>query len=58
VPAKTERGEGDPFAWLDPWFEWCEAHLPKDFVGQVEVNVFLGAISNVNVKQSRKKREG
>lgn len=28
--------------------------IPKDFVGQIEVNCFLGGITNVNVRQSFK----
>ena len=31
--------------------------LPRDFVGQVEINVFMGGISNVNVRQSYKYQE-
>lgn len=28
--------------------------LPKDFVGQLEINVFKDGITNINVKQSFK----
>lgn len=42
--------------WLQRWFHFfkTEGAPPKDFVGQVEVNVFKGGVSNVNVKQSFK----
>jgi hypothetical protein len=42
--------------------EWTEAVqaavrvlLPATFVGQIEINCFLGNISNITVKQSFKK---
>ena len=41
-------------AWLFPIIDTLEQRLPPDFVGQIEVNCFLGAISNVNVRQSYK----
>jgi hypothetical protein len=31
--------------------------MPKDFVGQVEVNCFKGNVSNVTVKQTYKEKE-
>lgn len=34
--------------------EAVRPHLPKEFVGQVELNVFKGGITNVNVRQSFK----
>lgn len=40
--------------WIVTIMRLIRPELPKDFVGQVEVNVFKGGISNVNVKQSYK----
>lgn len=41
-------------AWLLPIIDTLQQRLPPDFVGQIEVNCFLGSISNVNVRQSYK----
>lgn len=41
-------------AWLSPILDLLRRQLPNDFVGQIEVNCFLGGISNVNVRQSYK----
>lgn len=43
--------------WVRALLRVLRPLLPKDFVGQVEVNVFKGGISNVNVKQSFKEEE-
>jgi aminoglycoside phosphotransferase (APT) family kinase protein len=44
-------------SWLQTIMRLIRPELPKDFVGQVEVNVFKGGISNVTVKQSFKEEE-
>jgi hypothetical protein len=31
--------------------------LPRDFCGQVEINVFMGGLTNVNIRQSYKLAE-
>lgn len=43
--------------WIHTIMRLIRPELPKDFVGQVEVNVFKGGISNVNVRQSFKEEE-
>lgn len=40
--------------WVTALIQSVKAVLPRDFVGQIEINVFKGGISNVNVKQSYK----
>jgi hypothetical protein len=40
--------------WIKLMFDALHGKIPKDFVGQVEVNVFKGGITNVNIKQSYK----
>jgi hypothetical protein len=40
--------------WLRQALQAIKPLLPKDFVGQVEVNIYQGGIANVNVKQSYK----
>ena len=40
--------------WIALIISTLRNKIPKDFVGQVEVNVFKGGISNVNVRQSYK----
>lgn len=40
--------------WLHLFLIAAKPHIPKDFVGQIEVNVFKGGVSNVLVKQSYK----
>lgn len=40
--------------WIQQLFTKLKGEIPKDFVGQVEVNVFKGGISNVTVRQSYK----
>ena len=52
-----------PPSWLVPILQVVRERIPKDFVGQIEVNCFLGGITNVNVRQSYKppqkeKRDG
>jgi hypothetical protein len=41
-------------AWIAVLIQAIKANIPKDFVGQVEVNIFKGGVSNVNVRQSFK----
>jgi len=43
--------------WLRTILRLIKPQIPKDFVGQVEVNCFKGGITNVNVKQSYKEEE-
>lgn len=40
--------------WFVPILELIQQRIPQDFVGQIEVNCFLGGISNVNIRQSYK----
>jgi len=41
--------------WITHLFSYFRTHpIPKDFVGQIEVNVFKGGVTNVNVRQSFK----
>ena len=41
--------------WISQLFLYFKTHpIPKDFVGQLEVNVFKGGVTNVNVRQSFK----
>ncbi len=40
--------------WILRLIEIAKRELPKDFVGQIEIHVFKGTISHVNVKQSFK----
>lgn len=41
-------------AWLSKISEQIKREIPKEFVGQVEINVFKGGITNVNVRESFK----
>ena len=34
-----------------------KGNIPKDFVGQIEINIFKGDVSNVNIKQSFKEQD-
>jgi len=40
--------------WLRRILAAIRPLLPRTFVGQIEINVFEGGISNVNVRQSFK----
>lgn len=40
--------------WLQPILDAVRDKIPKDFVGQIEINCFKGGISNLNLKQSYK----
>lgn len=40
--------------WVQAFIKKIEGEIPKDFVGQIEINVFKGGISNINIKQSFK----
>lgn len=40
--------------WIEQILRAMRPLIPKDFVGQVEVNCFLGGVTNVNVRQSYK----
>lgn len=41
-------------SWVADVMKAVRPILPKDFVGKVEINVFKGNISNINVVQSYK----
>lgn len=52
-----------PPDWIAQLLRAVKPLLPKDFVGQIEVNCFLGGVTNVTVRQSYKppqkeKRDG
>jgi len=40
--------------WLQHFLTSGKIHIPKDFVGQIEVNVYKGGVSNVTLRQSFK----
>ncbi len=46
---------------MPEWMKRCLAalkgQLPRDFIGQIEINVFRGGVSNVNIKQSFKEED-
>lgn len=41
-------------SWIETIAHQITQAIPKDFVGQVEINVFKGGISSVNLKESFK----
>lgn len=41
-------------AWVAQVIAAVKPVLPRDFVGKIEINVFKGGISNVNLTQSFK----
>lgn len=43
--------------WIRRLMQAIRPYLPQEFVGQIEINVFRGGISNVNVKQSFKDQD-
>jgi hypothetical protein len=43
--------------WIKRIADLVEALLPKDFVGQFEINVFKGSITSVNVRLSYRSDE-
>ena len=43
--------------WIQSLLTKLKGEIPKDFVGQVEVNVFKGGVSNINVRQSFKEED-
>ncbi len=43
--------------WILALIRFIRPALPKDFVGQVEVNCFKGNVSNVTVRQTYKEKE-
>lgn len=43
--------------WIEQILKVMRPLIPKDFVGQVEVNVYKGGISNINVRQSFKEED-
>lgn len=40
--------------WLEMLFKAVKPLLPPDFIGRIEINVFKGGISNINLNQSFK----
>lgn len=40
--------------WIQRLIAYVKTIAPKNFVGQVEVNIFKGGVSNVITKQSHK----
>lgn len=44
--------------WLRRLADAVRKEAPKEFVGQLEFNVFQGGVSNINVKQSFKESPG
>jgi hypothetical protein len=38
--------------WMRTVIETVKEVIPREFVGQLEINVFRGGISHVNLKQS------
>jgi hypothetical protein len=40
--------------WVQKLFDAVKPTIPPDFVGRIEINVFKGGVSNVNVVQSFK----
>jgi len=43
--------------WVQKFMTSLKHEIPKDFVGQIEVNVFKGSITNINIKQSCKEAD-
>lgn len=43
--------------WMRKIFAMMKGVFPKDFVGQVEVNIFKGGVTNINVRQSYKEED-
>jgi hypothetical protein len=58
----TVREEADldaiPPAWLQELMRLTKEVVPKDYIGQIEINLFRGVISNVNLKRSYKDKRG
>jgi hypothetical protein len=44
----------NPPAWIAQLVKLLRPLIPNAFVGQIEVNRFMGGITNVNVRQSYK----
>ena len=44
-------------SWIEILITQLKGQIPVDFVGQIEINVFKGGISNINVRQSYKQEE-
>lgn len=40
--------------WLQQALQTIRPLVPKEFVGQIEINVYKGGISNINLRQSFK----
>lgn len=43
--------------WVSALIKAAKELVPKEFVGRIEVNVFKGGVSNVNLLQSFKEDE-
>jgi len=44
--------------WVREIMRTVKEVVPREFVGQIEINVFRGGISNINLKQSYKDVRG
>lgn len=55
---KMGSGEGGVTPeWVDQIITLITPILPKNFIGQIEINCVQGAVGNVNLKQSFKKEK-
>ena len=43
--------------WVHEVFQFMKRAIPREFIGQVEINCFKGGVTNINVKQSYKEEE-
>ena len=43
--------------WVDKLIYTITPLLPKNFIGQIEINCVQGAVGNINLKQSFKKEK-
>ena len=41
-------------AWIGALVRAAQELMPRDFVGRIEINAYLGGVANVNVLQSFK----
>lgn len=50
--AESRESAGPMPQWMRTVIETVKEVIPREFVGQLEINVFRGGISHVNLKQS------
>lgn len=43
--------------WIKRLTDLIEAQLPRDFVGQLELNVFKGSVTTVNVRTTLRRED-